>query len=1068
MKKKIATLLLTLAALAGIPTQAAAWNNGPIWDAKVIFSDDPNVGCGAGFTRLDPDLNRGAEGKFVYLCVSYMKGDHVMPIAGLMVCNMVCPPGYEVMRAEPFDLPGYLNAGVEGGYLLVFGYYRGNTNPVRRVGFLATVPAPFQELKDSFTTCNYLPREDYDYWEPMPGVQDLNRGGGGHFIYPCLNYMPGGSRDSANLVWDFTTTLYQGCPLNYFQTGPDLNAGTTGAGYVSACIRKKPAKPEWDEEAPWLYGGALATIGTVAKNQAAITPMEAPCAEIGGRLLEVSVAGQITADVRIVKFCVSRAHTPADPDRSIDDVQIVSLTSRPNRPQDVCPQQLGPEWEPVRAINEEGVNDLNAGAGGDFLYACVHKSRQHLEYAFDGPIFTPEPGSVFSVDATMRGTDGLVRAAFPYPITVSDGLDGSMPLVCDPPSGTTFVRRTFSGVLLPAGFSCSATDSHLNVSTADYYVAIVDAPPVLTFPMDVTLEADSTGGRIVTFAVSAVDRVDGVVPVTCSHASGSSFAVGVTTVTCRAADQSFFTSNAAFTVTILPAAPPALHLPGSFTVDAASHQGTEERVTSVTWTASASDAGAVPVTCAPTAASAAQVVQYSAGAASLRIGTSVFTCSASDALGNTATGSFSIIVKDRKPPVITAPASLQVEAADANGATVTTETFGLTAVDHESSVVSITRTPSASQFAIGSTTVTWTVKDEGGNIAIATQTVVVADTQAPTSQPLPALYLEAAGPLGATAPTIASPQADDAVGVTTMMRVPAGYDFPLGETTITWTISDAAGNHATATQRVVVRDTTAPVVAGGADIILEATGPEGASLSAPLAAPLATDAVGVVSISRSHAGAQFAPGETIITWSAIDAAGNVGTSHQRVLVQDSVAPVFTIDPIITVTATGPVGATLTTQQIRLRSVSDNVQVAYSSRTPSGYSFPIGTTIVTWTVGDWAGNEASATQQVVVLPMPSPEPEPEPEPEPTPEPIPAPSIDQQIDELDQLITIRRLDAGLNKLARALKREKTARACTIAANLTDAIQRINARKLADGDRAELMRRMAMLVATLGCGR
>src|SRR5207253_7221029 len=59
---------------------------------------------------------------------------------------------------------------------------------------------------------------------------------------------------------------------------------------------------------------------------------------------------------------------------------------------------------------------------------------------------------------------------------------------------------------------------------------------------------------------------------------------------------------------------------------------------------------------------------------------------------------------------------------------------------------------------------------------------------------------------------------DDAPGVVvTRSGVPAGNAFPLGTTIVTYTATDAVGNTATATQRVIVTDTTPPSLVVPAD-----------------------------------------------------------------------------------------------------------------------------------------------------------------------------------------------------------------------------------------------------------
>ncbi len=52
-------------------------------------------------------------------------------------------------------------------------------------------------------------------------------------------------------------------------------------------------------------------------------------------------------------------------------------------------------------------------------------------------------------------------------------------------------------------------------------------PPSLNLPGNITVGA--TGPTVVTYTATATDLVDGSVPVSCSPASGSTFALGQTT-----------------------------------------------------------------------------------------------------------------------------------------------------------------------------------------------------------------------------------------------------------------------------------------------------------------------------------------------------------------------------------------------------------------------------------------------------------------------------------------------------------------------------------------------------------
>jgi hypothetical protein len=84
-------------------------------------------------------------------------------------------------------------------------------------------------------------------------------------------------------------------------------------------------------------------------------------------------------------------------------------------------------------------------------------------------------------------------------------------------------------------------------------------PPSITVPANITVDATSPGGAVVTYTVSFSDNV-GVISQGCTPASGSVFAIGATTVTCTAADAAGNSATASFTVTVKGAAEQAADL----------------------------------------------------------------------------------------------------------------------------------------------------------------------------------------------------------------------------------------------------------------------------------------------------------------------------------------------------------------------------------------------------------------------------------------------------------------------------------------------------------------------------
>ncbi len=78
-------------------------------------------------------------------------------------------------------------------------------------------------------------------------------------------------------------------------------------------------------------------------------------------------------------------------------------------------------------------------------------------------------------------------------------------------------------------------------------------PPTITVPANITTEATSSEGAVVTYTATASGVNDLVRTFSCTPASGSTFPIGTTTVTCTAVDGHENTSTASFKVTVNPA-----------------------------------------------------------------------------------------------------------------------------------------------------------------------------------------------------------------------------------------------------------------------------------------------------------------------------------------------------------------------------------------------------------------------------------------------------------------------------------------------------------------------------------
>lgn len=113
----------------------------------------------------------------------------------------------------------------------------------------------------------------------------------------------------------------------------------------------------------------------------------------------------------------------------------------------------------------------------------------------------------------------------------------------------------------------SSADGLPNVD--DFTVTGTDVVgPVLTVPDNLVVDATGPDGAAVSFAVSALDAVDGIVTPTVTPASGTVFAPGTTTVHVSATDASDNTATRDFTVTVVTHAPAIATAPAPQTATA--------------------------------------------------------------------------------------------------------------------------------------------------------------------------------------------------------------------------------------------------------------------------------------------------------------------------------------------------------------------------------------------------------------------------------------------------------------------------------------------------------------------
>lgn len=207
------------------------------------------------------------------------------------------------------------------------------------------------------------------------------------------------------------------------------------------------------------------------------------------------------------------------------------------------------------------------------------------------------------------------------------------------------------------------------------------------------------------------------------------------------------------------------------------------------------------------------------------VGTTNVTYSATDASGNTATGVQHVTVRELTPPTfLFVPGNVTVNTgpgATTCGAFVGDATLGTATIsDNCDTTVIRTGVPAGNIFPVGSTTITYTAR---ADLSVhRTQIVTVVDNTPPVvTAPGPVTLYTGPGAtscgvtvtdLNGTFGTGSATDNCPGVGPVTRGGVPAGGVFPVGQTTLTYSATDAHGNTGSATQVITVVDNTPPVI----------------------------------------------------------------------------------------------------------------------------------------------------------------------------------------------------------------------------------------------------------------
>jgi gliding motility-associated-like protein len=554
------------------------------------------------------------------------------------------------------------------------------------------------------------------------------------------------------------------------------------------------------------------------------------------------------------------------------------------------------------------------------------------------------------------GCEAVVNYAIP---TATDNCpDVEVALSQGLPSGSTFPTGTTT-------ITYTATDASGNESECSFTVTVTeDVLPAIACPANISVStASATCEAVVNYQTPVgTDNCPGATTqLTAGLASGATFPLGTTPVTYTVTDAAGNTASCTFNVTVSDLSPPIFDCPTN--------------VSSGTDPDACNAVVSFPTPGATDNCSAVTVVQTAGpmSGATFPTGSTPVTFTATDELGNSATCTFSVVVSDLQPPVITCPPPVNLTIIQ--NVCDTLLVYDLpTAVDNCPGVTVsfVTGLTSGVPAAAGTYTTIYQAVDASGNTATCSFPIAIAETEPPLIDcPADLTVQTPPGNCEATINFSAPPFSDacSAVSIAQTGGPSSGSSLLAGIYPVTFTATDEFGNSTDCTFNVIVTDGNPPALTCTSETINATTEPGlcGATVNYPL--PTANDPCGPVTIDLAAglgSGAFFPPGTYEEVYAATDVSGNTATCTITIVVTDAEAPLITCPDDVLITGLTACEAVV---NYPAPTATDNCAVADIALTggiASGETFPVGPTTVSFTATDAAGNEATCSFAVTLL------------------------------------------------------------------------------------------------------
>ncbi len=575
-------------------------------------------------------------------------------------------------------------------------------------------------------------------------------------------------------------------------------------------------------------------------------------------------------------------------------------------------------------------------------------------------------GNTASATAIVTVQDKVIPTATTKPYTAQLGATGTVTITAaDVNNGSSDICGAVTLAISKATFTCAnvgdnvitltVTDVNGNSNTAFATVTVKDEVKPVVNTKNITVQLDNEGK--VSIVAADVNNIStdacGISTMTVSKTSFDCANVGANTVTLTVTDvNGNFDSKTAVVTVVDSVKPIAIGKPITISLNGTS--------------------GSVSITAADVNNSSSDVC----GIKSLSVSPNSFTCSnvgvnmvtltVTDNNDNVSTTLVPVTVLDTTLPVLvtkaftaTLSSTGKVSITPADVITTATDICGI-----KSTVVEPFEFTCANR---GLNTVIVTVTDANDNVITGTAVVTVQDITNPTITVTNLIVDTNAGCIWTG--SLGTPvTADNCSVVSVTNNRAADFNYPVGDTAVLWTVRDAAGNSATATQTITVRDLEKPIAkATDFTVFLNAAGTATITVAQVNNGSSDNCSILTVLISKSTFNCTNV-GQNTVVLTVTDVNGNIATANSIVTVVDEILPVIApVTNIAVNTSAGICGANLAVTPSATASDNCTVGTPIGTRSDAralSATYPLGRTTITWNVTDANGNEALPVIQTV--------------------------------------------------------------------------------------------------------